>query len=42
MAFEIARVRPLFPHLEQCVYLNTAGVGLSWQGQGAAAAPLLR
>jgi selenocysteine lyase/cysteine desulfurase len=38
MPFDIARVRRLFPYLEECVYLNTAGVGLSWPGQGAAAA----
>jgi selenocysteine lyase/cysteine desulfurase len=30
-------VRARFPFLERCVYLNTAGAGLSWEGQGAAA-----
>jgi selenocysteine lyase/cysteine desulfurase len=38
MSFDKARVRRFFPHLETCVYLNTASVGLSWPGQGAAAA----
>jgi selenocysteine lyase/cysteine desulfurase len=31
-------VRELFPHLEEITYLNTAAAGLSWKGQGAAAA----
>lgn len=31
-------VRPDFPFLEECVYLNTAAAGLSWKGQGQAAA----
>jgi selenocysteine lyase/cysteine desulfurase len=31
-------VRKAFPHLADNVYLNTASVGLSWVGQGAAAA----
>src|SRR5258707_14501709 len=31
-------VRELFPHLEEFTYLNTAAAGLSWKGQGAAAA----
>ncbi len=33
-----ADARALFPYLEQRVYLDTAAAGLSWQGQGAAAA----
>ena len=32
------RVRAAFPHLARCVYLNTAAAGLSWVGQGKAAA----
>jgi selenocysteine lyase/cysteine desulfurase len=32
------RVRRAFPHLARSVYLNTAAAGLSWQGQGKAAA----
>jgi cysteine desulfurase / selenocysteine lyase len=35
---DIDRIRASFPHLAECTYLNTAGVGLSWRGQGAAAA----
>ena len=31
-------VRGDFPYAAQCVYLNTAGAGLSWRGQGRAAA----
>jgi len=31
-------VRKLFPYLEEVTYLNTATTGLSWVGQGAAAA----
>lgn len=31
-------VRASFPYLSLCTYLNTASAGLSWQGQGAAAA----
>jgi selenocysteine lyase/cysteine desulfurase len=31
-------VRALFPHLEKGIYLNTAAAGVSWKGQGAAAA----
>jgi cysteine desulfurase/selenocysteine lyase len=31
-------VRGDFPYAGECVYLNTAGAGLSWRGQGAAAA----
>src|SRR5262245_51275341 len=34
----LSRVRERFPYLERCVYLNTASAGLSWEGQGAAAA----
>jgi cysteine desulfurase/selenocysteine lyase len=32
------QVRAAFPHLARCVYLNTAAAGLSWTGQGKAAA----
>ena len=32
------RVRADFPYVEQDVYLNTAAAGLSWTGQGRAAA----
>lgn len=32
------RARARFPHLRDCVYLNTASTGLAWDGQGAAAA----
>ena len=32
------RVRDDFPYVTQCVYLNTAAAGISWRGQGAAAA----
>ena len=31
-------VREDFPYLRDCVYLNTAAAGLSWTGQGTAAA----
>ena len=31
-------VRSDFPYASECVYLNTAAAGLSWTGQGAAAA----
>lgn len=31
-------LRDPFPHLRQCVYLDTAAVGLTWQGHGAAVA----
>src|SRR6185295_3225974 len=31
-------VRASFPYLSSCTYLNTASAGLSWRGQGAAAA----
>jgi cysteine desulfurase / selenocysteine lyase len=34
----VARIRESFPYLEECVYLNTASVGLSWRGAGDAAA----
>lgn len=34
----IEEVRAQFPYLAQCTYLNTGAAGLSWQGQGAAAA----
>jgi cysteine desulfurase / selenocysteine lyase len=33
-----ARIRESFPYLEECHYLNTASVGLSWRGAGGAAA----
>jgi cysteine desulfurase / selenocysteine lyase len=32
------RVRDDFPFLDRCVYLNTAAAGVSWRGQGQAAA----
>ena len=35
---DIGAVRAAFPYLAQAVYLNTASTGLSWLGQGAAAA----
>jgi selenocysteine lyase/cysteine desulfurase len=35
---DIDRIRHSFPYLAQCVYLNTASVGLSWAGEGEAAA----
>jgi selenocysteine lyase/cysteine desulfurase len=31
-------IRADFPYASECVYLNTAAAGLSWTGQGAAAA----
>jgi cysteine desulfurase/selenocysteine lyase len=31
-------VRGDFPYADECVYLNTAGAGLSWRGQGEASA----
>jgi selenocysteine lyase/cysteine desulfurase len=34
----IAEVRWQFPYLEETLYLNTAACGLSWSGQGKAAA----
>jgi selenocysteine lyase/cysteine desulfurase len=34
----IAEVRRQFPYLEETLYLNTAACGLSWSGQGKAAA----
>lgn len=36
--FNVARIRASFPYLAQNVYLNTASVGLSWSGEGRAAA----
>jgi cysteine desulfurase/selenocysteine lyase len=36
--FLIEDVRAEFPHLARCTYLNTASAGLSWAGQGRAAA----
>jgi cysteine desulfurase / selenocysteine lyase len=37
-ALDDRRIRASFPYLERCVYLNTASVGLSWTGEGQAAA----
>jgi cysteine desulfurase / selenocysteine lyase len=37
-ALDSRAVRKLFPYLEEVTYLNTATTGLSWLGQGAAAA----
>jgi cysteine sulfinate desulfinase/cysteine desulfurase-like protein len=31
-------LRDPFPHLQRCVYLDTAAAGLTWQGHGAAVA----
>jgi selenocysteine lyase/cysteine desulfurase len=36
--FASDEIRKAFPHLAHCVYLNTASAGLSWSGQGTAAA----
>jgi selenocysteine lyase/cysteine desulfurase len=36
--FDIGTIRKSFPYLDEVSYLNTAGAGLSWVGQGAAAA----
>jgi selenocysteine lyase/cysteine desulfurase len=36
--FDVSRIRESFPYLAHNVYLNTASVGLSWAGQGRAAA----
>jgi cysteine desulfurase / selenocysteine lyase len=38
MAIDIERVRRDFPFLNETIYLNTAAAGISWSGQGAAAA----
>ncbi len=38
MSLDIEAIRRLFPYLQSCLYLNTASVGLSWVGQGAAVA----
>lgn len=35
---DLDEVRAAFPYLARCVYLNTAAAGLSWAGQGKAAA----
>jgi selenocysteine lyase/cysteine desulfurase len=35
---EMDEVRASFPYLSRCTYLNTASAGLSWRGQGTAAA----
>ena len=35
---DLDEVRAAFPYLARCVYLNTAAAGLSWTGQGKAAA----
>ena len=39
---DVAHIREAFPYLAQRVYLNTASVGLSWAGAGAAAAEFYR
>jgi cysteine desulfurase / selenocysteine lyase len=36
--FDIKVIRKAFPYLAEVTYLNTAAAGLSWAGQGAAAA----
>jgi cysteine desulfurase / selenocysteine lyase len=38
MSLDVEAIRERFPYLRSCLYLNTASVGLSWVGQGAAAA----
>jgi len=38
MAIDIERVRQDFPFLNETLYLNTAAAGISWSGQGLAAA----
>jgi selenocysteine lyase/cysteine desulfurase len=38
MAIDIERVRRDFPFLNETIYLNTAAAGVSWSGQGLAAA----
>jgi cysteine desulfurase/selenocysteine lyase len=38
MAIDIERVRRDFPFLNETLYLNTAAAGISWSGQGLAAA----
>lgn len=38
MSRDIAVVRRHFPYLEKCLYLDTGTAGISWTGQGAAAA----
>jgi cysteine desulfurase/selenocysteine lyase len=38
MPLDMAALRRSLPHLDSCLYFNTAGAGLSWPGQGAAAA----
>lgn len=38
MAIDIERVRRDFSFLNETIYLNTAAAGISWSGQGAAAA----
>jgi cysteine desulfurase / selenocysteine lyase len=35
---DLSKIRADFPYLSRCVYLNTAAAGLSWVGQGKAAA----
>jgi selenocysteine lyase/cysteine desulfurase len=35
---DIQAIRADFPYLDECVYLNTAAAGLSWNGEGRAAA----
>lgn len=38
MAPSTGSLRDPFPHLQRCVYLDTAAAGLTWQGHGAAVA----
>jgi selenocysteine lyase/cysteine desulfurase len=38
MSLDVEAIRRRFPYLQSCTYLNTASVGLSWVGQGAAVA----
>src|SRR5579864_2359063 len=38
LMLDLDEVRAAFPYLARCVYLNTAAAGLSWAGQGKAAA----
>ena len=38
MTVDVASIRRHFPYLSSCVYLNTASVGLAWNGLGSAAA----
>jgi hypothetical protein len=38
MKFDTQALHADFPHLAERCYLNTAAAGLSWSGQGSAAA----